>query len=134
MQKCSDRLKNTKGTVINPVVPRPKSLGVDVRNQLNASEMTFSLQSPGDEQYDNGKAPRSCRDITNLSCFGFSYSLTAGAHRRIFSHSVGQNCLALLSFQLFKRSHKEKDEGEKIPSPTLHRRGEPLRCLSCLIK
>lgn len=76
--------------------------------------MTFSLQSPGDEQYNNGKTPHSCRDITNLSCFGFFNSLTAGAHRRIVSHSVGQNCQALLSFQLFKRSHKEKDEGEKI--------------------
>lgn len=77
--------------------------------------MTFSSQSPGDEQCNNGTTPHSCRDITNLSCFGFFNSLTAGARRRIFSHSVRQNCPALLSFQLFKRSHKEKDEGEKIP-------------------
>lgn len=27
---------------------------------------------------------------------------------------MGQNCSALLSFQLFKRSHEEEDEGEKI--------------------
>lgn len=27
---------------------------------------------------------------------------------------MGQNCSALLSFQLFKKSHEEEDEGEKI--------------------
>ena len=65
-------------------------------------------------QYNNDKTPPSCRYITNLSCFGSLDSLTAGAHWRISSHSVAKNRPALLSFQLFKRSHKEKDEGEKI--------------------
>lgn len=54
------------------------------------------------------------RDITNLSPLFFPWRLTTGAHWRIFSHSLGQNCSALLSFQLFKRSHEEEDKGEKI--------------------
>lgn len=83
----------------------------NVVQMSKTSWMTFSLQSPGDEQHNNSKTPHSGRDITNLSSF---WLLTAGAHRRIFSHSVGQNCLALLSFQLFKRSHKENNEGKKI--------------------
>lgn len=76
--------------------------------------MTFSLQSPGDEQCNNGETPHRGRDITNLSPFFFSQRLATGAHWRIFSRSVGQNCSALLSFQLFKKSHEEEDEGEKI--------------------
>lgn len=32
-----------------------------------------------------GETPHSCRDITNLSCFGFFNSLTAGARQKNFS-------------------------------------------------
>lgn len=43
--------------------------------------MTFSPQSPGDEQYNNGETPHSGRDITNLSSF---WLLAAGSPQKKF--------------------------------------------------
>lgn len=126
-EKCLSRVDNTKGAEINPLWPKSlREKSVDITNKLNVSAMTFSLQSPGDEQYNNGKSPHSCKDITNLSCFGFFFnSLTVGAHRRIFSYSVGQNCPALLSFQLFKKKSQGKRWGwENLVSLTLHHSGD----------
>lgn len=103
-------------------------------NQLNASEMTLFLQSLKDEQCNNGEAPHCCRDITNLNCFDFFNSLTAGGHRWFFYHSVRQILPALVSVQIFNKESWAKRRGWENPSsPTLHCIEKPWICLSCLI-